>query len=101
MKRGFKKNQIILVTAISLALLVTSAYFCYYTVAAADFLSPNLNFETFDQEFLSSADESELKVFLPGSFLNGFQLMTYLFEQSPHFFSKILSLGQETLILRC
>jgi hypothetical protein len=70
-------------------------------VAAADFLSPNLNFETFDQEFLFSAYESELKVFESSSFFNGFQLATYLFGQSFYLFSHIPSLDQETLVLRC
>jgi hypothetical protein len=101
MKSRFKKIQIILVIAISFTIPISSAYVCYYTVAAADFLSPNLNFETFDQEFLFAAYENESKVFVLSSFLNGPRLITYLFGQSSHFFSKIFSLDQETLILRC
>jgi hypothetical protein len=96
-----KPIQIFLVIAISFAIPASSTYVCYYTVAAADFLSPNLNFETFDQEFLFSAYESELKVFESSNFFNGFQLAAYLFEQSFHLFSKILSLDQKTLVLRC
>jgi hypothetical protein len=99
MKR--KAIKIILVISISLAIPVSSAYVFYYTVASADFLSPNLNFETFDQEFLFSAYKSELKVFESSSFLNGFQLATYLSEQSFYLFSQIPSLDQEILILRC
>jgi hypothetical protein len=99
MKR--KTIQIFLVITFSFAITASSGYACYYTVAAADFFSPHLNFETFDQEFLFSAYESELKVFDSSSFLNGFQLATYLFGQSSYFFSKIPSLDQETLILRC
>jgi hypothetical protein len=101
MKSRFKKIQIILVIAISLAIPASSAYICYYTVAAADFLSPNLNFETFDQEFLFPTYENELKVFVPGNFLNGFHLIIYLFGQSPLSFSKIFSVDQKTPILRC
>ena len=71
MKSRFKKIQIILVIAISFTVPISSAYVCYYTVAAADFLSPNLNFETFDQEFLFAAYENESKVFVLSSFLNG------------------------------
>jgi hypothetical protein len=96
-----KAIQIFLVIAFSFAIAASSAYACYYTVAAADFLSPNLNFETFDQEFLFSAYESELKVFESSSFFNGFQLATYLFGQSFYLFSHIPSLDQETLVLRC
>jgi hypothetical protein len=101
MKSRFKKIQIILVIAISLAIPASSAYICYYTVAAADFLSPNLNFETFDQEFLFSAYENELKVFVPGNFLNEFHLITYLSGRSFNFLSPLSSYDEETLILRC
>jgi len=97
----FKGIRIILVIAIFFAIPVSSTYVCYYTVAAADFLSPNLNFETFDQEFLFSAYENELKVFVPGNFLNGFHLITYLFGHSFNFLSPLSSYNEETLILRC
>jgi hypothetical protein len=101
MKIGFKKIQIILVIAISIAIPASSAYICYYTVLAADFLSPNLNFETFDQEILFSACENELKVFVPANFLNDFHLITYLAGHSFHFLSPLSSYDEETLILRC
>jgi hypothetical protein len=101
MKSRFKKIQIILVIAISFTVPISSAYVCYYTVAAADFLSPNLNFEIFDQEFLFSAYENELKVFVPGNFLNDFHLITYLSGHSFHFLSPLSSYDEETLILRC
>jgi hypothetical protein len=96
-----KPIKIFLVIAILFAISVSSNYVCYYTVAAADFLSPGLKFETFDQEFLFSAYESELKVFETSNFFNGFQLATYPFGQSFHLFSEILSLDQKTLVLRC
>jgi hypothetical protein len=96
-----KSIKIILVVAMSLAISMFTAYIYCYTVASADFLSPNLNIETFDQEFLFSAYESEWKVFESSSFLNGFQLATYLFRQSFYLFSQVPSLDQETLILRC
>jgi hypothetical protein len=99
MKR--KAIQIFLVIAFSFAITASSAYVCYYTVAAADFFSPNLNFETFDQEFLFSAYESELKVFESSSFFNGFQLATYLFGLPSHLFSQISSHDQKTIVLRC
>jgi hypothetical protein len=100
-KGGFKRIQIILVIIISLAIPMSSAYVCCYTAAAADFLSPNLNFENFDQELLLSAYESKLKVFIPGSFFDGFHQLTYLFGQSSHFFFQIPSPDQGTLTLRC
>ncbi len=100
MKRRFKRIRIFLVLAISFSILTSSAYLCYYTVAAADFLSPSLNFETFDQEFLSVAC-NDLKAFLPDSLLNGLYLINYYLEPSPHLFPKTPSLDQGTLILRC
>jgi hypothetical protein len=101
MKSRLKRIRVILVIAISLSICVCSAYVCYYTVAAADFLSPNLNFETFDQEFLFSAYENELKVFVPSNFLNDFRLITYLSGHSSHFLSSLSSYNEETLVLRC
>jgi len=99
MKR--KTIKIILVIAISLAIPVCSAYVFYYTVASADFLSPNLNFEAFDQEYLAIANQSELKVSGSSSFFNEFQLATCLFWQSSHFSSQIPSLDQKIIVLRC
>jgi len=101
MKIVFKGFRVILVIAISFSILIFSAYACYYTVAAADFLSPDLNFETYDQEFLFAAYENELKELVPGSFFNGSHLITDLFGQPSYFFLKMPSLDQETLILRC
>ena len=99
MKRGVL--QAFLVIAISFAIPVFSTYCQYYPLAAADFLSPNLNFETFDQDMLLAACQSEPKVFGSIGFFNGFLLATHLFGQSPHFFSKVLSGDQGNLILRC
>jgi len=95
-----KSIQIILVIAVSLAIPVSSAYVGYYTVASADFLSPNLGFEAFDQEYLSAAHQSELKIFDSSIF---FRLPpgTYPFGLSPHLSSQISSLDQKTLVLRC
>jgi len=97
----FKGIRIILAIAILFAIPVSSTYTCYYTVAAADFLSRNPKFETFDQEFLSAAFENELKAFVPGGYLNGSHVITYPHGHASHFFSKIHSLNGETLILRC
>ena len=101
MKIRQKRIQIFLVIGISFFILVFPAYGQYYTLASPDFLSPNLNFETFDQEILLAAYQSELKVFGSSGFFNGFQLVTHLFGQSSRFFSQVLSLDQKTLILRC
>jgi len=100
-KSGFKGIKIIIVVAIASSILISSAYFCYYTVAAADFLSPGLNFEAFDQEFLSAACGNELKILIPSSFLNGPCLINYHFALFCSFFSKIPSVDQDTLVLRC
>ena len=96
-----KAIQIILVIAISSAIPVSSAYVSYYTVASADFLSSNLGFEAFDQEYLMAANQSELKVSpLVGS-LSGFQAATDLLGPPSHLSSPISSLDQKTLVLRC
>jgi len=101
MKRRLKRTQFFLAIAIAFSIPVFSAYCQYYTLAAADFLSPNLNFETFDQENLLTAYQSELKLFGSSGFFNGCLLATYLFAQSSHLFCHVLSLDQKTLILRC
>ena len=99
MKR--KPSQIFLVIAILFAIPVSSAYICYYTLAAADFISHNLKLENFDQEYLSAVNQSELKVYGSGGFLKGFQLLTCLFGQSFYLLSQEPSLDQKTLVLRC
>ena len=101
MGRGLKRIHIFLIITISFSIPVFSTYFHYYTLVEADFLSPNLNFETFDQEILLAAYQSELKVLGLSGFFKGFQLATHLFGQASHFFSQVLSLNQKTLILRC
>jgi len=96
-----KSIQIILIIAISLAIPVASAYVSYYTVASADFLSPNLGFEAFDQEYLAAANQSELKIFDSSNFSKTVQLEIFPFGVFPHLSSQISSLDQETLVLRC
>lgn len=93
--------QIILVLVISLAIPVSSTYVSYYTVASADFLSPNLGFEAFDQDYLLVANQIELKVSSLAGSLSGFHLATYLFGLPSHLSSQISSLDQRTLVLRC
>jgi hypothetical protein len=93
--------QIFLVMAISLSILVSSTFGQYYTLAAADFISLNLKLEAFDQDCLSAAIQSELKMSGLGGLFNGFQLLTCLFEKSFHLLSHVSSLDQKTLVLRC
>jgi len=96
-----KAIQIVLVIATSLAITMSSAYVSYYTVASADFLSSNVGFEAFDQEYLLAANQSELKVSPSVCFFSGFQLATYLLGLPSHLSSQISSLDQKTLVLRC
>lgn len=91
----------LLVVAISFAIPMSSAYVCYYTVAAADFISHDLKLETFDQVYLLAATQSQLEVSRLGGFFNGIQQVTYLFGQCFHLFPQILSLNQINLTLRC
>jgi hypothetical protein len=96
-----KTIQIILAIAISLAIPVSSAYVSYYTVASADFLSSNPGFEAFDQEYLSAANQSELKASPSVGFFSGFHLASYHFGLPSHLSFQISSLDQKTLVLRC
>ena len=96
-----KVIQIILVIAISLAIPASSAYVGYYTVASADFLSSDLGFEVFDQEYLKAANQSELKESPFVGSLSGFQLATDLLGLPSHLSSPISSLDQKILVLRC
>jgi hypothetical protein len=98
MKR--KAIQIILVIAIALAIPMSSTYTIYYTVAAADFLSPDLKIEASDQENLLASNLSKLKGSQSGVFFNEFQLTPYLFGL-PSLSSQKSSLDQKTIILRC
>jgi hypothetical protein len=93
--------QIIWVIAISIAILMFSSYTIYYTVVAVDFLSPDLNIEAFDQEYLFASHLSELKGPPSGVFFNGFQLTTFSFGLPSYLLSQISSLDQKTIILRC
>jgi len=99
MKR--KAIHIILVIAISLAILLSSVFTTYYTVAEADFLFLDLNIEAFDQEYLLATNLSELKGSQSGAFSNEFQLTTYLFGLPSYLSSQKSSLDQKIIILRC
>ena len=79
-----KAIQFVLAIALSSAIPVSSAYVSYYTVASADFLSSNIGFEAFDQDYLMAANQSQLKVSPLVGFLNGFQLATDLFGLVSH-----------------
>jgi len=97
----FTVRRTIIAIAISFSILFSSAYFCYYTEAAADFLSSDLNLETFDQEFLPVVCGNGLKIFVPGTFLNGVRSIL-CFSGFFYDFSFIIpSLGQDTFVLRC
>ncbi len=98
MKRNPLQSLLII---ISLYILLSSTYGQYYAFASADFISHNPKFENFDQGYLSAVDQSELKDCRSGGFLKDFQLLTYLFGQSFHLLSQVLSADQKTLVLRC
>jgi len=96
-----KLTQILLVTAILLAITASSAYASYYTVASADFLSPNLGFEAFDQEYLAAANQSELRIFDSSHFFKTVQLEILPFGLFHSLSSQTSFLDQKTLVLRC
>jgi hypothetical protein len=99
MKR--KAIKCILVIAISFTIPVSSAYFCYYTLASADFVSHGQKFETFDQEFLLAASVSTFKVFGSSSFSIISALCINPIKQIPLFPFLTSPFNQKTLILRC
>jgi hypothetical protein len=99
MKR--KPIPIILAIAISFAVLLSSAYFCYYSLASADFISHRLKFETFDQDFLFAATVSEFKVFGTSSFSIISALCINPVKQIPIFPFLTFLFNQRTSILRC
>jgi hypothetical protein len=101
MRGKHKKIPIILVIAISFAVLLSSAYFCYYSLASADFISHRLKFETFDQDFLFAASGSEFKVFGPISFSILSALCINPGKQIPIFPFLTSPFNQRTSILRC
>ena len=101
MKKRFKGIQIFLVIAISFSALVSSTYYEYYTLAAADFIAVNLKLEAFDQDYLSAANQNEWKSSRLGSFSQDFQLAPLLFGLPSHLPFRVRSLDQKTLVLRC
>jgi hypothetical protein len=99
MKR--KLINITLVMAISFAIPASSAFFCYYSLASADFISHDLKFETFDQEFLIAISVSRLKVFGASSSSIISTLCINPIEQIPLFPCPTSPFSQRTSILRC
>jgi len=93
--------KIFLMIAISLYILVSSTYGQYYTVASADFISLRLKLENFDHEYLSAADQSELKMSGSGGPFIESQLATCQIGLPFYLFSPISSFNQKTSILRC
>ena len=101
MERRDNGIQILLVLALSVAVLFSPAYLGYAAVAASDSLSFNLNFENVDQDSLLTAHMSELKIFRSSGFFDAFELPLYPFERSLHFLSQKLSFDQQSFVLRC
>jgi hypothetical protein len=101
MKGKYKRTRIILVIAISFAVLLSSAYFCYYSLASADFISHRQKFEIFDQDFLLVASASRFKVIGQSSFSIISALCINPIELIPLFPFLTSSLDQRTPIHRC
>ncbi len=99
MKR--KTIQTILVIGIILTASISSDGISPNATSVAYFLPLNVDVEAFGQEYLSDADQSELKVFESLGSFNGFQLTTYLFGLLSHLFHQIPTLDQKTIVLRC
>lgn len=96
-----KPAQIFPIIAISLCLLLSSTYGQYYAMVSADFISLQLKLESVDQEYMSAADQSELKMSGSGGPFNGSQLATCLIGLPSYLFSPVSSFNQKISILRC
>ena len=101
MKRNSIRIENILVVAILFAVVSSSACFCYYSVASADFISHGQKFETFDQEFLFAASTSRLKISGPSSFSVISALGINPIKRIPLFPFLTSFSNQRTSILRC
>ena len=107
MKRKAIQIILVMVIAISLAIPVSSSYpmsspcTIYYKVTIADFLTPVLNIETFDQENLLPTNLSKLKGSQSGVLFNEFQLTIYFFGLPSYRSFQISSLDKKIIILRC
>jgi len=100
-KGNFIRIEIILMIAISSAVLLSSAFFCYYSSASADFISHGQKFETFDQEFLFATSVSRLKISGPSRFSAISALCINPIQQIPLFPFLTFPFNQRTSILRC
>jgi hypothetical protein len=90
-----------LVIAISLFIPIFQAYFHYYDLAEADFLSLDLSFESPDQEISLIIKQNESKIFPSSASCIIFRLEIILAEQFPHSLFILCSFDQKASILRC
>lgn len=93
--------QTFLLIAISLFIPIFQAYFHYYDLAEADFLSLDLSFESPDQEISLIIKQNESKIFLSSASCIIFRLKIILAEQFLHSPFILCSFDQKALILRC
>ena len=93
--------QSFLVIAISLSIPFFQTYFRYYDLAEADFLSPDLSFESPDEEISLIIKQNESKIFLSSAFCIIFRLKIILAEQFLHSPFILCSFDQKASILRC
>ena len=99
--KNFKRIPIALAVACSFAILLSSTYFCYYSLASADFISHSQKIEAFDQEFLSAVSVSRLKLFGASSFSILSALCIDPIEQNSLFPLLTSPSDQRSSILRC
>jgi hypothetical protein len=101
MKKRSRSIQVLLVISISLFVLALPAYLHCRNLSEIKFASYELSFETPDQENELAGNENELKIFGPSAFSTTFLPDTNFFEQYSHLFPQVISLRQNTLVLRC
>jgi hypothetical protein len=99
--KGYRKAQVLLITATSLSVLLFSAYSIHCNIETLDIISPNQTFQKVDpNELLVILDDKEKVaglIFFP--IIPLLQVIT--FNQIPSLPLEDLSLKSKTLILRC
>ena len=101
MKKRFRGIRVFLILALVFSILALPAYRRYNKSPRIGSVRFNLAFEISDQEEELSNKQKESKGFGPTAFLTVFLLVTKLLDQSFDLFPLLLSLHQETPILRC
>jgi hypothetical protein len=101
MGRRHRKTQFFLALALVTLIPVVFAFFYYFSLSEADFISLELKLESPDQISLPIGSQDKFKAFGSSGFYHLHFLETNIFEQFPVISFQISPLGLPTFILRC